>query len=359
MENRKETVLVTGGAGFIGSHVAGHLLKMGCLVVGLDDLSGGYAENVPAGVRFVEGSILDEALLNRLFEEFHFSIVFHLAAYAAEGLSHFVRSFNYLNNVVGSMNLISRSIKYRCRKFIFTSSIAVYGTNQLPMGEYLVPRPEDPYGIAKYAVEQDLAAMHEFFGLDYVIFRPHNVYGEAQNAGDHFRNVIGIFMRQILKGEKLTVFGDGTQTRSFTYIDDVAPVIAQSAWEEKAANQIFNIGADKPYSINELIERVSKAMGAQPEIVYLPARREVLHAYASHDKVKKVFGHRDRASVSLEEGLRRMAAWIKKTGVRESRKLPVAEVWERLPSHWAKALTEAGQLRFSPSVARSLDNTVY
>src|SRR6516225_9954965 len=186
--------IVTGGAGFIGSHVAEHLLEMGHEVLVLDDLSGGFRENVPALAKFVEGSVTDQEVVNKLFDRHRFDYVFHLAAYAAEGLSHFIRRFNYTNNVIGSVNLINESVRHDIKRFVFTSSIAVYGANQLPMTEDMVPQPEDPYGVAKYAVELDLRAAHEMFGLDYSIFRPHNIYGEGQNVGDKYRNVVGIFM---------------------------------------------------------------------------------------------------------------------------------------------------------------------
>ncbi|MEQ8521146.1 MAG: NAD-dependent epimerase/dehydratase family protein, partial [Vicingaceae bacterium] len=209
------TILVTGAAGFIGSHVCDHLLSQGNQVVALDDLSGGFRDNVNEKAEFVKGSITDVALINELFAKHKFEYVFHLAAYAAEGLSHFIRNFNYHNNLIGSINLINASVNAGTVKcFVFTSSIAVYGHNQLPMKEETVPAPEDPYGIAKYAVEQDLRAAKEMFGLDSMIFRPHNVYGERQNIGDPYRNVVGIFMNQIMQGKKLTIFGDGSQSRA-------------------------------------------------------------------------------------------------------------------------------------------------
>jgi len=239
--------LVTGGAGFLGSHVADELLRRGHAVVVLDDLSGGRRDNVPADARFVHGSIGDAPLLARLFEESAFDHVFHLAAYAAEGLSHFIRRFNYENNLIGSVNLINLAVRHAVRRFVFTSSIAVYGRNQLPMSEEMTPLPEDPYGIAKHAVELDLRAAHELFGLDFVVFRPHNVYGERQNLGDRYRNVVGIFMNQILAGRPLTVFGDGTQTRAFSYVGDVAPIVARSVDVEAARNEVFNVGADQPF----------------------------------------------------------------------------------------------------------------
>ncbi len=220
--------LVTGGAGFIGAHLVRDLLELGHTVTVLDDLSGGFRENVPDQVHFVEGSILDFPLIDRLFDEQRFDYVYHLAAYAAEGLSHFIKRYNYNNNLLGSVNLINASINFDVRCFVFTSSIAVYGENQLPMREDMLPQPEDSYGVAKLAVEQELKCSREMFGLDYVIFRPHNVYGEFQNIGDKYRNVIGIFMNQIMQGQPLTIFGDGTQTRAFSYVKPVSEIIART-----------------------------------------------------------------------------------------------------------------------------------
>ncbi len=281
--------LVTGAAGFIGSHVAKHLVQLGLQVVALDDLSGGFVGNVPVGAKWVQGSVTDYELLKGLFEKEEFDFVFHLAAYAAEGLSHFIRRYNYETNLRGSVNLINLSVLFPVKCFIFTSSIAVYGANQVPMTEDLTPHPEDPYGISKYAVELDLESAHRQFGLDFVIFRPHNVYGEHQNIGDKYRNVIGIFMNEILLGRPLTVFGDGEQTRAFSYIDDVAPVIAQSVFNPKAFGQVFNIGGDQPYTINELIRTISEVMQVSPQVTNLPARNEVKHAFSSHDKVRRFF----------------------------------------------------------------------
>src|ERR1039458_628950 len=220
--------LVTGGAGFMGSHVAEQLLNIGHDVVVLDDLSGGFLDNVPVAAEFVQGSVVDHELLTRLFDKYRFDYVYHLAAYAAEGLSHFIKRFNYQNNLIASVNLINEAAKHEVKRFVFTSSIAVYGAGQTPLTEDMIPVPEDSYGIAKLAVEQELRVSHEMFGLDYVIFRPHNVYGERQNIRRRYRNVVGIFMNQLLRGEPMTIFGDGTQQRAFTHIDDVAPIIARS-----------------------------------------------------------------------------------------------------------------------------------
>lgn len=326
-------ILVTGGAGFIGSHTIEELIKNGHTVTALDDLSGGFAENVSAGARFVRGSINDVRLINDLFERERFDYVYHLAAYAAEGLSHFIKRFNYENNLVGSVNLINAAINYEIRCFVFTSSIAVYGSSfELPMTEATPPHPEDPYGIAKLAVEQELVVSKRMFDLNYIIFRPHNVYGERQNVGDKYRNVVAIFMNQLLQDRPMTIFGDGSQQRAFSYIRDVAPILAKAIDIPSAYNQVFNIGADQPYTVKELAEMVARVMGAPNKVVYLPARDEVLNAYSLHTKITEVFG--EQSPHSLPEGLSNMVAWVKQYGARTSKKFDSIEVTKNFPSGW-------------------------
>jgi UDP-glucose 4-epimerase len=325
-------MLVTGAAGFIGSHVAEHLVANGHEVIALDDLSGGFTDNVPPGAVFVEGSVLDVALLARLFQEHRITHVFHLAAYAAEGLSHFIRRFNYTNNVVGSMNVLNEAVKAEVECFVFTSSIAVYGAGQTPMRESLTPEPEDPYGIAKFAVELDLQAARRMFGLNWIIFRPHNVYGERQHIGDRYRNVIGIFMNQLMRGEPMSIFGDGSQSRAFSYIGDVAPLIARSIEVPKAYNEIFNVGADEATTVKELAAMVAKAMGMPTAIAHLGARNEVLHAVADHAKVAKAFNY--KVQWSLPAGLQRMAEWALRVGPREPSRRSDVEVSRNLPPSW-------------------------
>ena len=328
------TSLVTGAAGFIGSHVVDNVLMMGHDVVALDDLSGGFEENINPKAEFIKGSVEDYERVQEIFERYRFDYVYHLAAYAAEGLSHFIKRFNYTNNLLGSINLINASINSGTVKtFVFTSSIAVYGRNQLPMTEELTPNPEDPYGIAKYAVELDLKESHEMFGLNYIIFRPHNVYGERQNISDKYRNVIGIFMNQILQKKPMTIFGDGEQTRAFSYIGDVAPIIAGSVERNAAYNQVYNIGADTPYSINHLSREVARAMKAEVKIKYLDARNEVVHAYSTHTKASSHFGDLIK-NVTLEDGLNRMALWAKNHVSRKTTTFNNIEVTKNLPESW-------------------------
>ena len=329
------TSLVTGGAGFMGSHIADELVKMGHSVVVLDDLSGGAAQNVSSEAIFEEGSILDQELIDRLFESHRFEYVFHLAAYAAEGLSHFIKAFNYKNNLIGSVNLINASVNAESvRCFVFTSSIAVYGSNQVPMTEDLTPEPEDPYGNAKVAVERELQITNELFGLPFIIFRPHNVYGERQNLGDRYRNVIGIFMNQAMKGQPFTIFGDGEQTRAFSHIADVAPAIGRSIENPKAYGEVFNVGADTPYSVNDPAEGVANAMGVELSIRHLRERIEVKHAYADHSKAQRYFGEYVQG-IALEQGLARMAAWAKEKGAQTVRSRYDLEIRKQLPPSWS------------------------
>ena len=335
-------MLVTGAAGFIGSHVADACLGLGMDVVATDDLSGGFVENVPSGATWVEGDLRDASFCASLWDGGRYDYVYHLGAYAAEGLSHFVRRFNYETNLVASVNLINLAILHKARRFVFTSSIAVYGAGQTPMTEELTPQPEDPYGVSKYAVELDLRAAHKMFGLDYTVFRPHNVYGERQNIADRYRNVIGIFMNAVLKGDPLPVFGDGTQTRAFSHIDDVAPLIARSPLVEGARNEVFNVGADTPYTILELAHEIALAFDTDAELKHLPARNEVVHAFSDHSKVRQVF--QPPEPIDLRTGIRRMVDWVRQQGPRTPIEFPGRiEVAEKLPPSWAESLRDPPQ----------------
>lgn len=326
------TSLVTGGAGFIGSHLADELVARRHEVIVLDDLSGGLQKNVPKAAQFIQGSITDHVLIEKVFESNKIDYVYHLAAYAAEGLSHFIKRYNYQNNLIGSVNLINESVKHNIKCFVFTSSIAVYGNQKSPMTEGMIPQPEDPYGIAKYAVEQELKVSKEMFGLDYVIFRPHNVYGERQNITDPYRNVIGIFMNQLMSGKPLSIFGDGSQTRAFSYIYDIVPCIAESITTKESYGETFNVGADEAIAVKDLAEQVMKAMRMACPIQFHESRNEVQHAYASHEKIKNHFGETE--STSLEVGLEKMSNWAKSVSHQSSQKFESLELTKNLPPFW-------------------------
>lgn len=316
--------LVTGAAGFIGSHLADALAAEGERVVGLDDLSGGFADN--AGVQLLVGDIL-EADLDAIFSFYGITHVWHLAAYAAEGLSHWVREHNVRNNWQASTRLIKTAAEHDIQRFFFTSSMAVYGTQPVPYTESQWPKPEDPYGIAKHAVEQDLKAAYDVFGLDYTIFRPHNVYGPRQNVGDPYRNVVGIFMRQALTGEPLTVFGDGTQTRAFSYITDIVDPMVE-AWKRDKSGT-FNIGGEQPITVGELAEKVVGLFGGT--IRHTAERHEVKHAWCDHAHARLHLGFDPQ--VDFDAGLEKMAEWVRRVGIRRT-PTPSLEMTRDLPEFW-------------------------
>lgn len=327
--------LVTGGAGFIGSHVAQRCLELGFEVVVVDDLSGGFVENLPHGVQFVEGDIKDSQFVSTLMQQHRFHVVYHLAAYAAEALSHFIRSYNYQNNVVGSANLITQSV--RCgtvKRFVFTSSIAVYGAAQTPFREDITPTPEDPYGIGKYAIELDLAAASRMFGLQFVVLRPHNVYGPGQNMQDTYRNVVGIFLNQLRAGKDLTVFGDGSQTRKFSYIDDVSTPIALCGLVPQAANQVFNVGARSAHTVNQLAEAVLASWGnPSSKRVHLRAREEVKHAESLHAKLDCFLPGLPEPT-ELTTGIQRTVEWAKQSEYHSPVVFEAVELKAKMPPSW-------------------------
>ena len=328
------TSLVTGGAGFIGSHVAEELIKLNHKVIVLDDLSGGFKRNIPRNAVYVNGSITNVKLIEQIFSDHKINYVYHFAAYAAEGLSHYIRNYNYQVNQLGSINLINAAVNYNVDCFVFASSIAVYGSQSPPMTEAMHPKPEDPYGVSKYAVELDLAAAHEQFGLDYIIFRPHNVYGERQNLGDKYRNVIGIFLKQALQNTPLTIFGNGEQSRAFSYIDDIALPIAHSVTIPSARNKAFNIGSAEAITVNKLASQIQKVMDRELEIKYLSERNEVFHAYADHQYFYEVFDI--QKETSLKKGLKQMAKWAQNIEIKPSSSFENIEIKKNFPEHWKR-----------------------
>lgn len=311
MTTTKPNILITGVAGFIGSHLAEHLLANGYKVYGIDNLSGGYLENIPKEVIFSCGELEDKKWVRRYFAKRKIDYVYHLAAYAAEGLSPFIRNFNYSNNLLSSANLINECINRDVKKIIFTSSMAVYGTGNPPFTEYQQPLPEDPYGISKYAVELDLHQAKKQFGLDYSIVRPHNVIGTRQNIWDKYRNVVGIWVRNILLGENLTIFGDGEQERAFSdirfYMEPLESLMV------RGSGQVFNMGSDKVHTLNELAElftEVATEFQFKTEVKHEEARHEVKHAYCNHDKAKNYLDFRDETN--LKKTICEMMIWAMK-----------------------------------------------
>ena len=326
-------VFVTGCAGLLGANYTRHLLQNGHEVIGIDDLSGGYKAFVPKGEKFsfVKLNLERRKKLVDLFEEHKPDLLFHFAAYAAEGLSPFIRNYNYRNNLICSANLINECIKQNT-KVVFTSSMAVYGEQEPPFTEDKRPQPIDPYGIAKYAVECDLKLAHEQFGLRYNIVRPHNVLGIYQNIWDRYRNVIGIFIRKTLNGIPILVYGDGEQTRAFSDIKYYMEPF--DLLHNEFDGEIFNIGADKYFSLNEVaetVQKVGKKYGYEVPIEHGPPRHEVKHAYCDHSKAKDLLKFQD--NTKLEELIEDVFVWSMKQPKRKVKDMEY-EVTDGIYEYW-------------------------
>ena len=326
-------IFVTGCAGLLGANYTRHLLANGHEVIGIDDLSGGYKAFVTKGENFsfVKLNLERRKKIVELFEEHKPEVLVHFAAYAAEGLSPFIRNYNYRNNLICSANLINECIKHDT-KFIFTSSMAVYGEQEPPFTEDKRPQPIDPYGIAKYAVECDLKLAHEQFGLRYNIVRPHNVLGIYQNIWDKYRNVIGIFIRKTLNGQPILVYGDGEQTRAFSDIKYYMEPFDRLLTEYDG--EIFNIGADKHFTLNEVadaVQKVGKKYGYEVPIEHGEPRHEVKHAYCDHTKAKSMLQFTD--GTNLEELIESMFVWAMKQPNRKVKTMEY-EVTKDIYDYW-------------------------
>jgi UDP-glucose 4-epimerase len=309
-------VLITGCAGLIGSRLAEYILKNkpGVTVIGVDDLSGGYAENVPEGVIFYRYDIANKPeSIDRIFETNEIDIVYHFAAYAAECVSPFIRRFNYINNLVGTASIINASIKYGVKRLVFTSSMAVYGDSTPPFNEDMVRNPVDPYGVAKAAAERDIEIAGEQHGLDWCIIRPHNVYGRNQNIWDSYRNFGGIAIYKGLVGDPITVYGDGLQTRAFSEMTDSLEPLWIAGVDAKASRQIINLGGIKETTILEVAEIVKELSGVN--IIHLPPRHEVRHAYPTYQKSVEILGFEHKTDIY--EGIKNMWEWAKTQPKRE------------------------------------------
>lgn len=301
-------VLITGVAGMIGSRFAGHLLNKGEQVIGIDNLSGGYADNIPGDVTFYNADCLDK--LDYIFRKHSIDLVYHFAAYAAEGLSPFIRTFNYENNLVATANIVNCCINYKVKRLVFTSSMSVYGHGTGGAFHEDMPRsPIDPYGVAKSACEQDIEIAGRQHGLDYCIIRPHNVYGVNQNIWDKYRNVLGIWMYYKLQDKATTIFGSGEQRRAFSFIDDILEPLWRAGIKPEASHQIINLGGVKEYSINEASEVLIDIFGGG-EKTYLEGRHEVHDAVPTYQKSVDIleFEHK----TDLKEGLTKMWDWARK-----------------------------------------------
>jgi len=327
-------ILITGVAGLLGANFSRYLLSKGYDVTGIDNLSGGYESNVPDGCTLYKVDLINNSEIQRIFEKEKPDYVYHFAAYAAVCLSPFIRNYNYQNNIVCSANVVNACINNSVKKIIFSSSMDVYGEQDPPFTEELIPAPADPYGIAKYAIELDLKSAAEQFGLKYSVVRPHNVVGIYQNIWDRYRNVIGIWIRKTLAHEPITIYGDGTQIRSFS---DIA--FYMEPFEKLMHHydsEIFNIGADQYCTINDLadvFERVATNLGYTTNRIYLEKRQEVYAAYCNHKKAKQALNFQD--NTDLEKTISEMFVWAKEQPHRLIAQMDY-EIEKGMYSYWKK-----------------------
>jgi UDP-glucose 4-epimerase len=328
-------VLITGVAGLLGSRLADWIAetKPEIKIIGVDDLSGGYKEHVNSNVEFYQININEDAF-KEIFEIHNIDYVFHFAAYAAEGLSPFIRKYNYENNLLATAQVINECIKHNVKRLVFTSTLAVYGHGNYGIfDESQIPKPIDPYGVAKYACEMDIQIAGEQHGLDWCIIRPHNVYGIKQNIWDRYRNVLGIWMYQYMNNEAMTIFGDGEQKRAFSYIDDILEPLWNAAIKSEASNEIINLGGVEEWTINNanktLLEVISNG-----EVVYKEARHEVKHSIPTHQKSVDILGFQHKTT--LKEGLTKMWEWAKQQPNRDRFHWGNYELEKGIYSFWKK-----------------------
>ena len=334
----KKTILITGVAGLLGSRLADWIVenKPEYNIIGIDDLSGGFKENINPKVDFFEQNLVDSSL-DHLFNRYQIEYVFHFAAYAAEGLSPFIRSYNYDNNLKSISRIVNMCIKYDVKRLVFTSTLAVYGHGYGGIfDETQQQAPIDPYGVAKYACEMDIQIAGEQHGLDWCIIRPHNVYGIKQNIWDKYRNVLGIWMYQHLNGMDMTIFGDGSQTRAFSFIDDSLEPLWNAAVKEKASKEIINLGGIEEHSILSaniiLKDVITEDTNKRPNTIFLEKRHEVKHSIPTYQKSIDILGFEYKTD--MKSGLKQMWEWAKQQPMRDRFVWPSYEIDKGIYSFW-------------------------
>lgn len=330
--------LVTGVAGFMASHLAEYLANQGHEVYGIDNESIGIPENVPSNIRYAKIDMRWTEQMRSLIEEIKPEIIYHAAAWAHEGLSQFMPILITENNYNAFLNLITPAINNGLKRIVVFSSMSVYGEQKPPFNEAMERKPEDVYAVAKTAIEKTTEVLADVHGFDYTIIRPHNVYGPKQMLHDPYRNVVGIFCNRILNGKPPIIYGDGKQTRAFSYIDDVTPYVAKAGFLEETKGQIINIGPTEEYTLNQLADQVLKAFGSDLKPIHMPDRpREVKHAFCTNDKATKLLGY--KTYTKFEDGIQKMVDWANTQGPKEFVYLDELELTgSKIPKTWQEKL---------------------
>lgn len=332
------TVLITGVAGFMGSHMADDFLAKGYDVIGIDNLIGGYKDNVPSGVEFynVDCSSFDE--IESCF--YNVDLVIHTACTAYEGLSVFSPSLIVKNTSLATAATLAASVKHGVSKYVYLSSMARYGTQDtVPFTEDMTPKPQDPYGISKVESEMLIRNISETHGMDYSILVPHNIIGPRQKYDDPFRNVASIMINRMLQKKQPIIYGDGEQQRCFSFYQDVADPIMVASESNIANGRVINIGPDEEFiTINRLAEIISNILDFDLDPIYMPGRpQEVRHANCSADLAREILGYETKTT--LHEGLTQLASWIEQRGVLPfDYHLPLEFTTDKTPKTWTERL---------------------
>lgn len=339
-------ILVTGAAGFMGGHLVGALVKLKKhTIYAVDDLSGGYESNIDSKAHFTKLDLRDKKRVDAYIAKVKPELIYHLAADATEGRSQFTPISATERNYLAFMYLLIPAIRCGLKKIVVTSSMSVYGAQKPPFSEKMKKAPEDIYGIAKAAMEDAVEVMAKVHNFNYVIIRPHNVYGPKQNMADPYRNVIAIFINCLLNNKNFYIYGDGTQKRAFTYIDDFTPYMLKSGFSNKVDGKIINIGPTKEYSINQVAKIILEVFfpdGKIPKHLlpkYVPIRpQEVKEAFCTNTVAELLLGY--KTSISLEKGIEDMIAWAKKFGPQKFRYLKTGLELENvnMPKTWSEKL---------------------
>lgn len=339
----KDKILVTGAAGFIGGHLSKYLIDKGFKVYGVDDLSGGFERNLPKGVQFTKLDLRNKEETKKFIKKVKPSIIYHLAADASEGRSQFTPINCTERNYLAYLYILIPAIKFGLKRVVLTSSMSVYGSQKPPFDEKMDPKPDDVYGISKAAMERATQILSKVYKLEYVIVRPHNVYGPGQNLSDPYRNVLGIFINSLLNKKNYYIYGNGEQKRAFTYIDDLVPYLAKLGLTSKYNGEIFNIGPSKYYTINQasgyVLNSFFRGKNQNKYLpIYLPDRpMEVKNAYCTSNKSERILNFKPKTS--FKEGIEKMVEWAKGMGPQKPNYLNELELVNHLtPRTWIDKL---------------------
>ncbi len=331
-------ILVTGAAGFMGSHLVDALIKEGHEVFGIDDLSGGYIRNVNPKSKFFKADLRDKKKMKEIASEVKPEILYHLAADATEGRSQFTPINCTERGILAYINVLTPCINHGVKRVVVTSSISVYGSQKPPFDELMPRKPDDVYGVNKASLEEVTEILSDVYGFEYVVLRPHNVYGERQNLADPYRNVIGIWINALFRKKPIYIYGDGKQLRAFSYIQDVTSCIINAGFSDKCTGEIINIGGKEPVTINEAARIIMEEFGRKTEVIHLPSRpKEVKYAYSTYQKSVRLLGYKEK--FTLRKGIRRMIKWAKELGPQKPIYMQKLEIEnEKIPKTWKEKL---------------------